>query len=105
MVDADDFAGLTATYPEHPLSKVTPRVANKEALKQDRAQSYKEAMVRNTEANEAAVKAMRGSSLGKTYVRSEFLTEAPKFTSIKQINEQKRQDARKKCNLTNQIHD
>ena len=71
----------------------------------DRAYSYKESMVKNTEANETMVKAIRGSSLGKTYVRSEFLTEAPRFTSINQIKEHNRQDARKKCNLTDQIHE
>ena len=62
-------------------------------------------MIKNTEANEAAKNAIRGSSLGKTYVRSEFLTEAPKFTSINQIKEQNRQNARKNCNLTDQIHE
>ena len=90
VVDADDFAGLTSTYPEHPLSKITPKVANRDELRNVRAQSYKETMVRNTEANEAATKAIRGASLGKTYVRSEFLTEAPRFTSIHQIKEQNR---------------
>ena len=62
-------------------------------------------MVKNTEANQAMKNAIRGSSLGKTYVRSEFLTEAPKFTSINQIKEQNRQNARKSCNLTDQIHE
>ena len=47
-------------------------------------------MIKNTEANEVAKNAIRGSSLGKTYVRSEFLKEAPKFTSINQIKEQNR---------------
>ena len=105
IVDADDFHAVTSTYPEHPLSKVTPKVANKEELKDTRLNSYRKAINNYNEANETVKKNIRGNSLGKTYIRSEFLIEKPTYTSINQIKEKDKVDARKKVNLTNEIHE
>lgn len=41
FVDAEDFQPLTSTYPEHPLSKVVPKVKNFQELKDHRLASYR----------------------------------------------------------------
>jgi hypothetical protein len=41
FVDAEDFLPVTATYPEHPISKNIPHVRNIQELKDKRAASYK----------------------------------------------------------------
>ena len=101
VVDADDFAGVTSTYPEHPLTKVVPKVANVEELKQKRADDYRKAVYKNVEANDEAKKLYRGSSVDKTYIRSEFFKDNPRFTSIGQKKANDAVEARKAVNLTN----
>ena len=32
VIDSDDFNALTSTYPEHPLTKVVPKVADKQEM-------------------------------------------------------------------------
>lgn len=82
IVDADDFHAVTSTYPEHPLSQVVPKVANKDELKDARLNSYRKAINNYNEANETAKKNIRGDSITKTYIKSEFLIEKPTYTSI-----------------------
>ena len=41
VVDADDFANITSTYPEHPLTKHKPQVANLDELRKARANEYR----------------------------------------------------------------
>ena len=105
IVDADDFHPVTSTYPEHPLSKVVPKVANKEELKEARLNSYRKAIGSYNELNESAKKNIRGDSLTKTYIKSEFLIEKPTHTSINQIKANDKIQARKRVNLTDGVHD
>lgn len=53
VVDADDFGGVTSTYPEHPLTKNVPKVKDREDLNRQRAEEYRNAVYKNNEANEA----------------------------------------------------
>ena len=54
--------------------------------------------------NEAAKKT-RGASVDRTYIKSEFLVEKPRYTSINQIKANDKVEARKKVNLTHQVHE
>ena len=40
VIDAEDFLPITATYGEHPLSKVVPKAKNMEELRNLRRQEY-----------------------------------------------------------------
>ena len=105
VVDADDFSGVTNTYPEHPLSKIKPKVVDFEALKQERRKTIADSVAAFNEAHEVTKKNLRGASVDRTYIPSEFLKENPRFTSINQIKANDKIEARKKVNLTNSVHD
>ena len=51
------------------------------------------------------MKQLRGHSLDRSYVKSEFLKENPRFTSINQIKANDKIEARRKVNLTDGVHE
>ncbi len=51
-------------------------------------------------------KRQKYQSMDKPFIQSEFyVNEKPKFTSIKQRQENEKQEARKRVNLTDVVHD
>ena len=40
FVDSEDFLPVTATYPEHPISKIIPHVRTTQELREVRAAEY-----------------------------------------------------------------
>lgn len=105
VLDADDFLPIRSTYPEHPLSKVTPNVGTQEQLQNRRRESNcKKIEVANQIAEE---RRQRYTSVEKKpYILSEFSkNENMRFTSVNQRKEFDRQQARKKVDLTDTIHD
>ena len=83
IIDSDDFNNLVSTYPEHPLTKVVPKVANVDEMKAVRKKSEIANVNAGIAANEAEKTKYRGSSVDKKFIKSEFFNENPKFTSIK----------------------
>ena len=85
VIDADDFHAVTSTYPEHPMSKIVPKVADLNDLKKQRGQVILEAVKKANEAHDATKSKLRGSTTeGKPYYKSEWYNENPTFTSINQ---------------------
>ena len=68
-MDAEDFLPVTATYPQHPLSKVDPSSKNIEDMVDKRKASYKQDVMKNNAAHE---KFRASSNPAKAYVPSEF---------------------------------
>lgn len=79
FVDAEDFLPVTATYPEHPISKNIPHVRNIQELKDKRAASYKNDVINKMHEFEKFAQVVKPA---QSRVPDEGYVAEPKYTSI-----------------------
>jgi hypothetical protein len=80
FIDAEDFLPITATYPEHPLSKVVPNFKAQHELFQQRRVSYRQDVEEKTAAYEKHKKVVMGEI---NRIPDEGYVASPKYTSVK----------------------
>lgn len=103
VVDADDFGAVTGTYPEHPLTKQDPMARTMGELKDLRqAERLKKIETANAKAEEER---NRFASVERPYIPSEFNIASPPITSVKQRKAQELVAARRRENLTDEVHE
>jgi hypothetical protein len=96
-VDCEDFLPVTATYPEHPLSKIVPKNKNVQDLKDQR----KASLVKDVAEKSAAF----GARIQKPVpliarIPDEGYVANPTRTSVKQRDSEDKRNARTKAGLT-----
>ena len=88
VVDADDFAAIRDTYPEHPSTKIVPNVRTMEELKAKRRSSNRQKIDQFDQTFEAKRMKYQGAGTEKPYILSEFSKgNNPRFTSVNQRKE------------------
>ena len=97
FVDCEDFLPVTATYPEHPLSKVVPNHKNLQRLKEKRAADYKtDVLFKEARMEEQK----RNVTIPISRIPDEGYCANPKYTSINQKIAEEKRNARTKVGLT-----
>ena len=105
VVDNDDFLPVRGTYPDHPNSSKVPAARTFNELRDLRHASNRKKIDAFNSTFEQ--KRQKYQSMDKPYIQSEFYGQGgkPRFTSIKQRQENDKQEARKRVNLTDAVHD
>ena len=103
VVDNDDFLPVRGTYPDHPNSSTVPGARTAIELRDRRHASNRKKIDAFNSTFEQ--KRQKYQSMDKPYIMSEFYGQKPRFTSIKQRQENEKQEARKRVNLTDVVHD
>lgn len=95
ICDADDFSQIKDTYPVHPLTTQQPFHKTLTELKQDRRLKDKVKL----EKDKKEWDKKHPSSVSRPYILSEFFVDKPKHTSMQQIKNEIKREARRKANL------
>lgn len=97
IITSENFTPLAGTYPQHPISTVSPKATDFADLRKQRKQATLDDIQRNTQA--FMVKSLVGRPAAHR-VPDENYVQSPKFTSIKQKEALNKRNARIKANLT-----